>query len=266
MAGSRERKVIGGWLRPIVAAVVVLGIGLYLGFGAMIFARLPRPAVEPAAAFAVVFTTTFSAGRLAPRARFYAAVAAAAIACAIGQGVSLSLVGSLAGALVAIGMAAGWSVEGEVAAPLRRGVRIVALVALIGFVAFVYGRYVDWPARPDPLPPTLKDALGPDAERIDAFYETELGGFLDRESLWRIAAEEAVLDVLVERLALEPVSEAPAAFFAMPPRAWPRALPSAGQAYASPGFRSGSRGPDGEHFFLVRDRNGHAFVWVKSNF
>lgn len=266
MAGSFERNGIGGWLRPLVAAAIVFAIGLYLGFGLAMFGGRPRAAVEPAAAFAIVFTTAYTAGRLAPRARFHAAVAAAGLASAIGHGVALSLVGSVAGALVAIGIAAGWAIDGELAAGLRRGLRIAGLATLIGFSAFVYSRHVDWPARPDPLPPMLREFLGSDADRVTAYYETDLGGFLDRESLWRIEADEAVLDRLVERLAVAPVAEAPAAFFRMPPRDWLRALPPTGQAYASPGFRSGSRGGDGDHFFLVRDRAGHAFVWVKSNF
>lgn len=266
MAASSERAAVGGWLRALVAAAVVYGIGLYLGFGLTLFARLPRAAVEPAAAFAVVFTTAYAAGRLAPRARFHAAVAAAGLACAIGQAVSLSLVGSMLGALAAIGVAAGWAINGELAGGLRRGLRIAGLAATVGAVAFVHVRHVDWPAEPDPLPPILRDALGSDAERIGAFYETDLGGFLDRELLWRIEAEEAVLDRLVERLALVPIADAPAAFFAMPPRNWPRAMPAGGEARASAGFRSGSRGGDGDHFLLVRDRAGHAFVWVKRNF
>lgn len=266
MAGSFERKLIGGWLRSLVAAAIVFAIGLYLGFGLAMFGGRPRAAVEPAAAFAIVFTTAFAAGRLAPRARFHAAVAAAGLASAIGHGVALSLVGTVAGALAAIGLAAGWAIDGELAAGLRRGLRIAGLATFLGFVVFVYGRYVDWPAQPDPLPPMLRESLGPDADRITAYYETDLGGFLDRESLWRIETDESSLDRLVERLAVEPVAEAPAAFFRMPPRDWLRALPPGGQAYASPGFRSGSRGGDGDHFFLVRDRAGHAFVWVKSNF
>lgn len=266
MSGSFERKVIGAWLRPLVAAAVVFGIGLYLGLALVLFGGRPRASVEPAAAFAIVFTTAFTAGRLAPRARFHAAVAAAGLASAIGHGVALSLVGSTAGALAAIGIAAGWAIDGELAVGLRRGLRIAGLATFIGFAGFVYGRHVDWPAQPDPLPPMLRELLGRDGDRITAYYETDLGGFLDREFLWRIEADESTLDRLVDRLAVAPVAEAPAAFFRMPPRDWLRALPPAGQAYASPGFRSGSRGGDGDHFFLVRDRAGHAFVWVKSNF
>ncbi|MFO0691277.1 MAG: hypothetical protein U0900_21440 [Myxococcota bacterium] len=266
MVGPRERGGIGGWLRSLVGAAIVFAIGLYLGFGLTLFGGLPREAIEPAAAFAIVFTTAFTAGRLAPRARFHVAIAAAGLACAIGHAVALSAIGSAVGALTAIGIASGWSIDGELAPRLRRGLRLVGLAAPIAFAVFVWSRYVDWPARPDPLPTWLQEALGADAARVRACYATDLGGFLDREALWRIEADEAVLDVLVGKLALEPVAEAPEAFFRMPPRDWLRALPPAGRAHASPGFRSGSRGGDGDHYLLVRDGAGRAFVWEKRNF
>jgi hypothetical protein len=100
-----------------------------------------------------------------------------------------------------------------------------------------------------------------------AFYDYDLGGFIDREYLWRIDGPPAVVAALVAGLGLAPAPAVPEAFWRMPPADWPGAMPADGEAFASPDFTAEGRGRDGLHYFLVHDRRaGRAFVWVKDNF
>jgi hypothetical protein len=53
----------------------------------------------------------------------------------------------------------------------------------------------------------------------------------------------------------------------MPPHYWLRSMPFSGEAFQSPMFQADSRGPDGEHYFLIHDKaRNRAFIWYRFNF
>ena len=140
-------------------------------------------------------------------------------------------------------------------------VGVAASVALVAFAGLVYARYVDAPVRPDPLPSDLREALGPNAARVTAFYHYDLGGFIDREWLWRIDANPDVVVLVVSGLALRATGDVPAAHY------WPRSMPPGAEAFGSRDFFADKRGPDGMHYLLLHDRKAdRAFVWLKNNF
>ena len=67
-------------------------------------------------------------------------------------------------------------------------------------IGLLYVRYIDWPARPDPLPPELTYALGANDSHVTAFYLSDLGGFSNRQCLWRIDAKSDEIALVVNAL------------------------------------------------------------------
>lgn len=264
-----ERSPNGSWLRTVVASGIVLAVGLYASLAVTLFSGWPRPSTEAGSVFAMVFATAWIAGRFAPSAKEPVALASAILASLIGVGMlDYALLPCLAGAFVATAWTRARRPPSATPGD-RFAARVAGTAALVGlllFSGYVYSLHVDWPAVPDPMPSRLGEILGEDASRVKAFFETDLGGFIDRESLWRIETDSETVVRLVEQLELVRVDEIPAAFFHQPPRDWFHAFPTGGEAYASEGFRAEERGPDGDQFFLVHDGRGRACLWLKSNF
>jgi hypothetical protein len=146
-------------------------------------------------------------------------------------------------------------------------VAVSSCFAAIIFSGFMYARYVDMPARQDPLPPELSHSLGTNAASVTAFYRYDLRGFIDHEWLWRIDANQEIIKIVIENLKLQKTNTVSPRFWQMPPHYWPRSMTAGAEAFQSTTFSSESRGFDGNHFFLVHDRTqDKAFVWFKSNF
>ena len=117
------------------------------------------------------------------------------------------------------------------------------------------------------MPLELIDTLGAKASGVAAFYRYDLGGFIDHAWLWRIDAKPDIVALVVSSLRLQSTNAVPPQFWRMPPYYWPRAMPPDGEAFQSLAFSADSRGPDGEHYFLVHDKTqDRAFIWLKSNF
>ena len=156
--------------------------------------------------------------------------------------------------------------------PVRRtNHKLVLRFALGAGVActliFGYASYRDFPAVKDGIPVRLSNSL--EGSRIVplAVYEYDLGGLIDHEWLWRIDGYAKGLSLLPKCLGLIQATSVPARFWHMPPHYWPRRLPPGAAIYESPGFAHETRGDDGEYYFCVIDsKNGHAYIWYKSNF
>lgn len=179
---------------------------------------------------------------------------------------ALNLPGAAAGVVVAVAWV-GWLSYPHRTQRARAWVAGMVVSACVAFAGLVYMRYADRYEHPDPLPSELLRSLGPDAARVPAFYAYDLGGFIDREWLWRIEATPEIVTRLQTALELQRVAVVPHSFWRMPPHYWPRSLPLGAETLQSPHFSGNDRGPDGEHYFLLYDRaQGRAFVWVKNNF
>jgi hypothetical protein len=136
--------------------------------------------------------------------------------------------------------------------------------AALGLAIAFYLAHIDWPASPDAIPPQLERVL--DAREVTV-HTYDLGGFIDTQYLWRIAAERRVLGRIIQHLGLMPVGSAPRSFWSHPP-SWRPARKQAGvRFYKSPQFDADNRGSDGDHYFAMHDeREGVLYVWFKQNF
>ena len=258
---------VARWALAAAGVVIALLVTLYVSMFLVFWDPYPRRLVEPTAGFLMGALPVLAGAAGAPRLRRAVAVVLAVASLAAGIAVlGFHALGTLAGGAGAAGGVAWWI------DPRRTGrstawVGGAAGVAAVAFAALVYALHVDALASPAPLPAELAQALGPGGPRVAAFYRYELGGFIDRERLWRIDAAPDAVGLIVDGLGLSPTATVPARFWQMPPHYWPRAMPAGGQAFRSPAFSADGRGPDGDHFLLVHDRSRErAFVWLKSNF
>jgi hypothetical protein len=178
----------------------------------------------------------------------------------------LHLASALMGGVVAAAFVAWWFHPPR-AACATRWASLGIGGACLAVIGLVYARYVDRPAHPEPLPAELNVVLGTSASRVAAFYRYDLGGFIDRQWLWRLDAPPAVVARVISGLGLEPAPAVPPRFWRMPPYYWPHAMPPDAEVFQSRRFFADSRGPDGAHYSLLHDTGqAPAFVWFKSNF
>lgn len=260
-------RLAGRWLAVVASAMLAFVVALYINLFVFLFGPFPRDLAEPTAGFVMGALVVLPGALLAPRFRLAVAATLVVLVASIGIGfLHQDVAGTVLGGVAAMAFAMWWRHPGRTARSTR-WVGTASAVAGLAFAALVVARHVDWPARPDALSPELAQVLGAEAPRVQAFYRYDLGGFIDREWLWRIDAPPELLALVVSGLGLEPAGAVPARFWRMPPHYWPRAMPAGGEAFRSPRFPAEGRGGDGEHFFLVHDRRqGRAFVWLKSNF
>lgn len=124
--------------------------------------------------------------------------------------------------------------------------------------------YRDFPAIPNSRPAQIEKALYGKGARC---YVYSLGGFIDREYLWRIDGAPDAIAAVIEELEMEEAKTIPDSFWKMPPYYWPRKLSEGAKPYGSAGFVNKEHGHDGEHYFLLHDtRANRAYVWFKDNF
>jgi hypothetical protein len=254
------RWFLAGW-----AVVLAALIGVYLYLFLLFFSAFPKSLSAPTGAFAACLLVVLAGALIAPRYRVRTAIVLAVLATASGIiFLGLPPLAGMMGGLTAIAF-----VVSRTRLECRRSARLflgAVLIAGVAFLGLVRARYVDMPARPDPLPLPLERALGPLAKEV-TFYAYELGGFMDSTSLWRIDAKAEAVQLVIDGFGLKPIVAVPGQFWRMPPSYWPRSLPAGAKAFQSHFFTADTRGGDGSHYFLLHDvAQNRAFVWVKDNF
>ena len=254
------------WLLAAAAAVVAFFGTVCFSLFVLFFGPYPKDMAEPTAAFLMASVLALSGSLVAPRHRSATAIVLSLVGAFLGTSLGHHFVGAVLGGLAAVSFVVWWFHP-------RRTKRstvwiVVASCAVFsGFLVFVYARHIDSPPQPDPLPYELTNALGTDSSRISAFYQYDLGGFIDHEWLWRVSAGPEAITILVGRLGLQRTSAVPPSFWQMPPRYWPRSMPVGAEAFQTAEFHADTRGPDGQHYFLLHDKGRQtAFVWFKNNF
>lgn len=96
-----------------------------------------------------------------------------------------------------------------------------------------------------------------------------LESFIDSEYVWRQPFPYEKLPELVANGAFESIEPAAVSpnFFAAFPYLWRPAMGPNCEFYATTEFDPDGRGPDGEHYYLMHDRDrGLLYVWYKDNF
>jgi len=240
-----------------------VGISLFL----FIFVPFPPPLLDPTTGFLIGHLIVVAGSCAAPRCRLTtAAFLFVFVALPSSYLQNHHLPSTCLGGLLAIAFVAWWFHP-------SRSSRSVLWVgsavsgAVVAFIGVVYAYHVDRPARPDELPVALSRQLEADASSVGAFYQYDLGGFIDHQWLWRIDAKPDVVAHIVASLNLQPTDVVPPRFWQMPPHYWPRKMPTDAKAFQSPLFPADQRGPDGNHYFLLHDEaQNRAFVWFKRNF
>jgi hypothetical protein len=96
-----------------------------------------------------------------------------------------------------------------------------------------------------------------------------LGGFMDREYVWRLTLSAEQVDKIVPEYRLMPVlaDKVPTTCWEAFPYWW-RPTPNADCRYwSTANFPATGRGPDGDYYFVMYDsQNRWFYVWLKSNF
>lgn len=162
-------------------------------------------------------------------------------------------------------------VGGEIAMAVQASSKIVkpsrlrtVLIVTAGLIVASICWYRDFPAIPNSRPAQIEKALYGKGARC---YVYSLGGFIDREYLWRIDGSPAAIAAVIEELEMEETGTVPVSFWKMPPYYWPRQLSDGAKPYRSAYFFDDGRGPDGPHFFLLHDtKSNRAYVWFRDNF
>jgi hypothetical protein len=93
--------------------------------------------------------------------------------------------------------------------------------------------------------------------------------FFDSEYVWRIRVPAEKVDLIASELGLveTPLATVPPLFWRVFPRSWFRATSEDREFFATSQFPDNSRGPDGEHYFVMYDGKSQLmFVWYKFNF
>lgn len=147
---------------------------------------------------------------------------------------------------------------------MKRRLRLLLLVVVPAGGVVGLSRLLDFPAFQDPDEDGAPDFVDSSSVR---FYSYSLGGFIDEESLWRIDGDRATIESVLDGLGLAKTDTIPDGFWRLCPYYWPKEGFGGAEAYRSPFFEAGERGPDGEHYFAVHDpAKGRAYIWVKDNF
>ena len=98
----------------------------------------------------------------------------------------------------------------------------------------------------------------------------DLGGFIDREYLWKGRVESHDWQNMINKLNLgeiQRIEEVPRRFFRMPPYWWNASKKGEVKFYKSEYFRPHQRGGDGVHYLCMYDEESHfLYVWIKDNF
>jgi hypothetical protein len=143
---------------------------------------------------------------------------------------------------------------------LKKKSKFIAVGVLLLFGAW----YLDFLAIPSALPHPLEKL--PSRTNLRC-YVCSLGGFIDREYIWRLDGPPDAISSVIKHLEMQESETIPKAFWRMRPYYWPRMLTDGMKPYRSSDFNDDYRGSDGEHFFLLHDTKANrAFVWFRDNF
>jgi len=145
---------------------------------------------------------------------------------------------------------------------------ICLLALLIGWSVLGIGPVYSESAWPAELS-EMADRADVDKRNVKV---SRLGGFLDREQVWRLSVAADRLDDTLSQLSefkVEPVpsSDVPPEFWTQFPRWWRPVRRHDSLFFSSPEFPANLRGEDGYHYFVMYDPHGaRLYVWFKSNF
>lgn len=273
MTNTPFNRELSRWIFAAGGVIVTFFVMFYCAAFILLFGNmLPRALSALLAGFPLGLLVVLAGSLLAPRYPLKVAFSLWVL-CAVPatsvfgfQFFNYGWLSTIAGGGVAVAFIAWWISPRRSPRATRR-VIVAAGTTLLAIIGFVYACFIDIPARPDALTPQLAQALSSNDARVKAFYSYDLGGFLDREWLWRIDADSATISQIVNNLGLSSTSTVPESFWHMRPHYWPRSMPAGGKSFQSSMFSANVRGADGEHYFLLYDKvQGRAYVWVKSNF
>jgi hypothetical protein len=122
---------------------------------------------------------------------------------------------------------------------------------------------------PEDYPYALEQIVKSNSSAVADVWAYDLGGFIDRESVWRIDLPPTLRDTFVANHGLTSVdaTNVPIEFFKAFPRRWRPSHTPECEYFATPRFPATGRGQDGEHYFMMYDaKRGRMYVWLKSNF
>jgi hypothetical protein len=267
MTSTFWRGEIWRWVLALAAVVFAFFGMLYFGLFVLFFSSFPQDLAAPTAGFLMGLIIVLSGSLLAPRQQNLTAILLLVLVVLLNAFLlRFPILSTLIGGLSAVVFVA-WRFHPRRTAASKLYGGIAVFTACLAFSAFAYTRYIDFPARAQKLPLELSQSLGAKASQVNRFYRYDLGGFIDRQWLWRIDAKPEIVSLLVSHLGLQRTTVVSPGFWRMPPYYWPRSLPGDAEVFQSPGFSADSRGQDGEYYFLVHDKaQNRAFLWLKSNF
>src|SRR3989344_2084653 len=172
----------------------------------------------------------------------------------------LGFLGWLIGGLLAIAMLRFWF-NPERSSQSTKRVLVGSGILIVALFAMWYAWFVDFTARPDPIPAQLYNT------NVKAFYSYRLAGFLDETYLWKFETDEATIRAIATKFNVRETDTVPEDFFIWRPHWWPDELPQNFLAFKTEGFVFHERPSDGAYYFLLYDKDKQqAFVWLDANF
>ena len=271
MTNTLSKRELGQWILAAASTIATFFIMLYIGAFVLFSSIMPVVLSAVITGIPIGLLVVLLGALLVPRYPLKIALAlwllcTGLVASLFGIQPPSYWLSTLAGGGAAVAIVAWW-IRPERSPRTTRRVIISISAALLAAIGFTYTRFIDFPARPDTLSPLILNALGPNDKGVKAFYSYDLGGFFDRELLWRIDADSEAIAQLIRQLDLKSTSTVPKEFWQQPPYYWPQSTPANGKAFQSSDFSADTRGKDGNHYFLVYDEaQNQAYVWVKRNF
>ena len=254
------------WIAVLLVSAGAFFGTLLLNLALTFFVPFPTDLADPTAGFLMGISTVLLGSLIAPRRQGVTSGVLLIASSVLATVMNFHFISTLSGGAIAVALVTWWF------HPRRKNSQIVwvavsGVLAAFGFIGLIYSRFVERPARSVPLDASLQQILGTNATNVTLFNQYDLGGFIDSEYLWRIEAPSEVVGLIVNGLKLQATNGAPTRFWNMPPHYWPKSMPAGANVFQSPDFPWSGRGPDGNYYFLLHDKEqGKAFVWFKANF
>ena len=153
----------------------------------------------------------------------------------------------------------------------KRSTIVIMGVVLVCLFAFVFTRYIDFPALHSGVPQTLQSFTEDLDLTLDDPQYYCLSSFIDLDSewLWKTRLTEQDVNLLADKLKIHPVTlnQIGDHFLCMPPYWWKPAKSNQIRALATTNFPTDGRGPDGWHAFARWNPEDEVFyMWIKDNF
>lgn len=268
-SGRRGRREWLRWIAVPCSAFLITWAFFSVLLVPLLFGPLPDSLKMDTLGFLIALPASFIPALIAPRHQ----VLTCATLCLVFVIFSLlndgdSTVGVLVAGVLSVGGMA-WKATSN--RRLLTPVRIVLLLfaSLAAYMVHVRATTLDWYERPDPWPYQLGNIIAletPDNTPVSV-YQYDLGGFIDKQYLWRLDAGTSIVTQVIQRLRVQQTNSVPSKFWAMPPHYWPRKMPENADVYQNPNFWGNDRGPDGDLFCVLHDKDHQrAYIWLKSNF